>query len=303
MRPRLCGGLWVRAVTLGSLGVHRFQKLGSVIGDGERDGGDGGDGAGRLGGTRRLLPVVIGGGSGPTKASVAVRLLFSKIASRPRTARNTQPWYPSPILRLNGGFIALVGKNADAHGITRDDAQQRKQGTVRFGRKRRRWGGGGGGTYGAATTAGGGGRRDGEKIGRSRVADSDVKGSDQSGFPGARRRGRDRFAPNCQFGSQIGSHGLRKDPRAAFVSGFWQRTQRQSFLARTPKPAQISTSRSGPPSTPCPPTTIACNKVIRLSAIGKAAPRRRCNQKLLAAGSCPALDWRARRAVPGRSRR
>jgi hypothetical protein len=169
-------------VTLGSLGVHRFQKLGSVIGDGDRDGGDGGDGAGRLGGTRRLLPVVIGGGSGPTKASVAVRLLFSKIASRPRTARNTQPWYPSPILRLNGGLSLWSEKMPTLTVLPATTPNSVSRGRSGSGGSAG-GGGGGGGTYGAATTAGGGGRRDGEKIGRSRVADSDVKGSDQSGFP------------------------------------------------------------------------------------------------------------------------
>src|SRR5712671_1623807 len=43
-------------------------------------------------------------------------------------------------------------------------------------------GGAGGGTYGA-TTGGGGGRREGEKIGRSRVIDKSLIGIAQSGFP------------------------------------------------------------------------------------------------------------------------
>lgn len=69
--------------------------------------------------------------------------------------------------------------------------------------------GGGGGDLvaGAAATAGGGGRRDGEKIGRSRVFDKEASGIAHSGLALTARSGAE--------GTWAGTMGLTTDPGVA----------------------------------------------------------------------------------------
>lgn len=67
--------------------------------------------------------------------------------------------------------------------------------------------GGGGLVAGTAATAGGGGRRDGEKIGRSRVFDKEVSGTAHSGLALTARSGVE--------GTWVDTMGVTTDPGVA----------------------------------------------------------------------------------------
>src|SRR5579872_121724 len=130
----------------------------------------------------RLLTHYFNSPVGAGRPITALRLFFSRTASRPLTERKIQPSCPSPVFRRTISCVAGSVKTAKPSVAPATTPIRLSEGFSGSG------GGGGGaafaGSAGRAATAGGaGGRRDGTKIGRSRVAWSELRGTPQSGLP------------------------------------------------------------------------------------------------------------------------
>src|SRR3954447_22511196 len=118
---------------------------------------------------------VVGAGS----VSVALRLFFSSVASRPFTESSTQPWWSWPVLSRTALLVAAsrnTAKPSVSPAITPTSVSGGWSGSAAGG-------GGDATTTGVPATAGAGARREGRKIGRSRVAVSEESGTAQRGLP------------------------------------------------------------------------------------------------------------------------
>jgi hypothetical protein len=113
------------------------------------------------------------------RTSVAARCSFSNCTSRLSTRRRSHPLWPSPGARRTNFFVGSSRKTP-----IRLDSPITVPSSTSGGRSASGGGVGlGGEAVGAAITGGGGGRRDGEKIGRSRVADKALNGTAHKGLP------------------------------------------------------------------------------------------------------------------------